>query len=900
MASRRLSTRAGAAIVLALVSLAAVPSDAASRAAAAALEHVQRHKQDFGLTGSDVKEVSVSSEVPSTHNGITHVYLQQGHRGIDVYNGILTVNVREDGSVLSAGSRFVSNIASLAGGQSARKAAEEAVGAAAGHLNLKPSKEFRALERKGGSQEVTTLSDGGIAARPIEARLVWFPVGRAVRLAWSVEIEEAGGEHWWIAFVDAETGESLGKDDLIIHDSVEAIGAAVARPDGSPAALSSFADVDGSSYNVFAQPFESPNDGDRTLVTGAASPAASPFGWHDTNAAAGPEYTITRGNNAHAYTDLNADNFVDAGSEPDGGAGLDFDLPLDLAFGAHTYRPFAVTNLFYWNNVMHDVTFGYGFDEEAGNFQTTNYGGAVGGGDYVQAEAQDGSGLNNANFGTPRQNAADPRPRMQMFVWIPPGLYFVTVNGGPAAGDYAAARANFGAQLSSTGPVTGNVVLVNDGVIGAGTPPGTLNDGCEPFSGVSGAIALLDRGFCNFTVKVFNAQTAGAVGVIVANNVAGAPVIMGGADPGITIPALMVSLADATVLKANLPLNATMRFDGVAQPTRDSDLDAGVICHEYGHGISNRLTGGPNIVTCLNNAEQMGEGWSDWFALTLTTHPADTRLTPRGIGPYVIYQPGDGAGIRPTPYTTDMTINPSTYASVANPAISQPHGIGYVWNTMLWEMYWNLVDRHGYNANVYEPWSTGGNNLALQLVMDGMKFQPCLPGFVDGRNAILQADDALTGTGVAGSGANQCEIWRAFAKRGLGASASQGLSTSRTDGVEAFDLPAACTTAVFGEFLAPVQDPPAINSRDAGADVPIKFTLSGAGSSWVVDSQPIDCDTLVPTGEAPIVIATGPAAQSGDRYHVDWATDPAWEGTCRRLTLRIPAATDAVAYFSFH
>ena len=142
-----------------------------------------------------------------------------------------------------------------------------------------------------------------------------------------------------------------------------------------------------------------------------------------------------------------------------------------------------------------------------------------------------------------------------------------------------------------------------------------------------------------------------------------------------------------------------------------------------------------------------------------------------------------------------MTVNPSTYASVADTVnISQPHGIGYVWNTMLWEMYWNLVDRYGYNADIYDDWTTGGNNLALQLVMDGMKFQLCRPGFVDGRNAILQADQALTG------GANQCEIWRGFAKRGLGSSASQGSPHHRTDGAAAFDLPASCTAATFGGF----------------------------------------------------------------------------------------------------
>jgi hypothetical protein len=208
----------------------------------------------------------------------------------------------------------------------------------------------------------------------------------------------------------------------------------------------------------------------------------------------------------------------------------------------------------------------------------------------------------------------------------------------------------------------------------------------------------------------------------------------------------------------------------------------------------------------------MGEGWSDWFALALTGHPSDTATTRRGVGSYLIYQPADGNGIRPMPYTTDMAVNPSTYASVADVAnISQPHGIGYVWNTMLWEMYWNLVDRYGYNSNIYGASNTGGNNLAMQLVMDGLKIQPCLPGFVDGRNAILTADMALTG------GANQCEIWRGFAKRGLGVSASQGLSTSRTDGVPAFDMPASCTAATFGGFTPPIEAAPVLNVANAGS-----------------------------------------------------------------------------------
>jgi hypothetical protein len=212
---------------------------------------------------------------------------------------------------------------------------------------------------------------------------------------------------------------------------------------------------------------------------------------------------------------------------------------------------------------------------------------------------------------------------------------------------------------------------------------------------------------------------------------------------------------------------------------------------------------------------------------------------------------------------------------------------------MLWEMYWNLVDRYGYNANIYESWTTGGNNRALQLVMDGMKFQPCRPGMQDGRDAILAADLALTG------GANRCEIWRAFAKRGMGFSASQGSSLVRTDGVAAFDLPAACRAATFGGFRPPVLNAPAINAFDAGDPIPLKFRLSGAGSNPQVDSQNVDCTTLEITGQAPSAITTEGRSKQGNEFHMNWVTNEDWAGTCRRLTLRIPAASNAVAYFSF-
>jgi hypothetical protein len=225
----------------------------------------------------------------------------------------------------------------------------------------------------------------------------------------------------------------------------------------------------------------------------------------------------------------------------------------------------------------------------------------------------------------------------------------------------------------------------------------------------------------------------------------------------------------------------------ITSPNRDGDFDNGIIMHEYGHGISIRLTGGPSNSSCLWNAEQGGEGWSDWFALMMTMEAGDTGADRRGIGTYVLGEPTDGLGIRPAPYTTDMGINDYTYGDLPGQRI--PHGVGFVWATMLWEMNWALIDVYGWDPDIYN--GTGGNNIALQLVVDGLKLQPCSPGFVDARDAILLADQSHNGA------ANQCTIWQAFAKRGLGYGAEQGSSYSIIDGSEAFDIPPFCEVNDF-------------------------------------------------------------------------------------------------------
>jgi hypothetical protein len=138
----------------------------------------------------------------------------------------------------------------------------------------------------------------------------------------------------------------------------------------------------------------------------------------------------------------------------------------------------------------------------------------------------------------------------------------VTIASGPAAGTYSATGATWGTPPTLAG-LSGDLVAVDDGVIGVPVPPatvpGTLTDGCEPFDVPDGSIALVDRGFCGFVVKAANAQAAGASAIIVANNVAGAPITMGGADPNVTITGVMVSQADGAAIRAGgLPVGASI------------------------------------------------------------------------------------------------------------------------------------------------------------------------------------------------------------------------------------------------------------------------------------------------------------------------------------------------------
>ncbi len=625
-----------------------------------AIRLVTKNSNTIGLTNDELRNAVVSDTYFDKISGARMIYLQQAFKSIPVYNQLLVLAFKNEQLVSKAGS-FISSIEKKIniGAAVPSITAQSAVLAALSDRKLATSQtpSVISITDNGNKYE---FGDMGISSQHITAQLVWVPIadGRKLQLAWQVYIIPVTTSDYWMVRVDAAAGNILGMDNYTVYcnwdnpatkdlfSSETKNGAATsnlfdfrsAPPAPAVTLLNSPSLVNNSSYRVIPYPAESPlhPGGAHTLVANPWSMAAGNATSLKWNSNGGTDYTITRGNNVWAQEDRNNNNGTGAApaatSSPDP---LIFDFTPNFTVTPTQTTPtpnqqFNTVNLFYWNNIAHDLTYLYGLDEASGNFQDNNQGRGGVGGDWVNADAQDGGGTNNANFSTPPDGQSG---RMQMYLW------------------------------------NGN-------------------------------------------------------------------------------------------------------------PQKDGDVDNGIVIHEFGHGISNRLTGGPSQSGCLSNAEQMGEGWADYYALMYTQNWATSNLntgfsSPRGVGTYAIGQTPGGSGIRNQKYCTNFAINNQVYAAAIS---GESHNRGEVWCATLWDMTWNIINQVGsINPNLFDPTGAGGNSIALKLVTEGMKLQPCSPGFIDGRNGILQADQLLYG------GAYECAIREAFRRRGMGAFASQGSSGSVTD-----------------------------------------------------------------------------------------------------------------------
>ncbi len=250
--------------------------------------------------------------------------------------------------------------------------------------------------------------------------------------------------------------------------------------------------------------------------------------------------------------------------------------------------------------------------------------------------------------------------------------------------------------------------------------------------------------------------------------------------------------ANMTTLPDGNPPRMQMYLWNYATPQHDGSLDAEIVLHEYAHGMSYRLVGGGTGISALQT-NGLGEGWSDFYALALLSQPGEDPNGCYAVGAYAGYIPTGNNyyfGIRRYPYSADMTKSPLTFGHLTqqlrngsiprNPLFSsnaqlnpaEVHNQGEIWCAALWEVRSNLIAKHGFAT---------GNELALQLVTDGMKLSPPDPNFLQARDAIIQADVVNSG------GANHNELWAGFAKRGMGSSAWSPDSSMTAGVIEAFD-----------------------------------------------------------------------------------------------------------------
>lgn len=258
--------------------------------------------------------------------------------------------------------------------------------------------------------------------------------------------------------------------------------------------------------------------------------------------------------------------------------------------------------------------------------------------------------------------------------------------------------------------------------------------------------------------------------------IGGDPVLAEGNDSSGTDNANMSTPADG-----DSPIMQMFEFVGCnPKPSRTSNHEALITFHEMGHYITNRLVGNSNGLTNVQG-QAMGEGWGDFFAISMTSEATDdfakgvfavggwTDVTPSFKNNYYF-------SIRRYPYSADMKKNPLTFKHIGNnvvlptgPAINssasgnnEVHNAGEVWCSMLWEVFVNIVAKHGHAA---------GEKRMLAYVIGGLKLTPIRPTYTQARDGIISAVSALDAGDLP-------QVKAGFAKRGMGTGAVSPPSNS--------------------------------------------------------------------------------------------------------------------------
>ncbi|MDB5969084.1 MAG: Chitinase [Hydrocarboniphaga sp.] len=821
-----------------------------------------------GLLGLDRQAIEDARVTDAGQNrqGTMIARFQQRVDGIDVFTRSLNLLMDSSGRLIATSGGFHKPrgvTGSFALSQSA--AISKAIADLGGHLPAGALSSFKTLDDYSWFASATNSSDY-VLSRAVRAKRVYYPAADGLQPAYYIEVMGApAGSHRRDAYgyvISAADGSLLFRKDLTAYESFT---------------YRVFADTDGINQpydqplgNGYA-PYPGTGPADliarsgvaSSLVTLDHSPAISTGDpWLSADA------TTTTGNNVDAFLDsglllgVDATSLVTDGYQAGTGdlrttltSANTFDWPIaaDDDPSTDNAKNAAIVNLFYMNNWLHDWWYDHGFNEAAGNAQTSNYGRNGSEGDAISAQGQDASGRDNANMSTPADGGS---PTMQMYLFDGSIHGEVKVTAPTAGEPLVFTQASFG-------PTEFDVS--NIAALASESDGDSTSDGCSalpavpvvgttlpatPDLNLSGKIALIDRGTCAFTTKEQFATLSGAVAMIVINNVDGSPIVMGNADlPTLpiniplpttdtlyTLPAVMIGKADGDALKARIAAGETltMHVQRLHSIDYDGTLDEQIIAHEFFHHVSNRLVGDGSGLSNTQGGG-MGEGWSDFDALLLTIRPEDALVAGnehyQGIYPLAYYAvPGIVPvapfyyGIRRMPYSKQFQYNSLTFKHVQDgepladtapvaygqdgASNSEVHNTGEVWAQMLFECYTNILD------NGEHSFEQSRSNM-MDYVIAGLKMTPSQP-------TITQARDGVLAAALAADFGDYNACARGFAKRGAGIGAIAPASTS-TD-----------NTGVTESYVALIASTPTL-APGIGGDV-LDFTLDSCDQDGVLDA----------------------------------------------------------------
>ncbi|MBK7965770.1 MAG: M36 family metallopeptidase [Bacteroidetes bacterium] len=283
-------------------------------------DYLKSNFKKMGLSQGDISEWTITDQSTSTQSGIAHIYIRQEYKGLPLFNGLATFALKE-GNVFMSGNRMVSNLSDYIRYKAPNLNPVKAIHAAASKLNLDLSSQLKVVNTL--SPQHFIYSSIEISKEDIPVRLGYFAVSATnIRLVWDLSIYTLDAKHWWSILIDAETGDLVRKVDWVAscnfdHDH-SSHSSKCETPFPSAGNQVGISPASPGQYSVFQLPVESPNHGVVTTSIDPADTVASPYGWHDTDGIVGAEYTITRGNNVHAYEDKDDDDLP--GVSPEGGA----------------------------------------------------------------------------------------------------------------------------------------------------------------------------------------------------------------------------------------------------------------------------------------------------------------------------------------------------------------------------------------------------------------------------------------------------------------------------------------------------------------------------------------------------------------------------------------------------